>query len=253
MNRRMVSMAMLAGATMLAQTPSPKFLSAIIHASQEVDGPARYFTNREKVTLQNQTLEDCVRIAWDLKIARPAAGAPKWIGTERFDIEAQAPSVAADVEMKAMLRALLVSRFRLKFHRESKMFPGYALVVAKTGMKIHPVPPGPSRIGTGRGSVTGENASLASLAQALSDAMSKPVIDQTSVPGVFTFTLEWTPPVVQPGSLTADDEDPNVLPDMPRGPSLWSAIEQQLGLKLEGRKVPLEVLWIDQAERPGQQ
>jgi uncharacterized protein (TIGR03435 family) len=56
---------------------------------------------------------------------------------------------------------------------------------------------------------------------------------------------------VQPGSLTADDEDPNVLPDMPKGPSLWSAIEQQLGLKLEGRKVPLEVLSIDHAKRPG--
>ena len=91
---------------------------------------------------------------------------------------------------------------------------------------------------------------MASLAQGLSDVTNTPVVDQTAVHGVFTFNLEWSPDVVQPGSLTADEEDPNVLPGMPRGPSLWSAIEQQLGLKLEGRKVPLEVLWIDQAERP---
>jgi len=70
------------------------------------------------------------------------------------------------------------------------------------------------------------------------------------VPRVFTFMLEWTPEVVQPGSLTADDQEPTVLPDMPRGPSLAAALEDQLGLKLEKRKVPLEVLVIDQAERP---
>jgi uncharacterized protein (TIGR03435 family) len=85
-----------------------------------------------------------------------------------------------------MLRALLLDRFGLKFHRETKMFPGYALVVSKTGMKIRPVAPGPSKTGTRRGAVTGEHASMASLAQALSDALNKPVIDQTAVPGVFT-------------------------------------------------------------------
>jgi uncharacterized protein (TIGR03435 family) len=251
MQWRMVSMAMLAGAALLlAQAPSPKFRSATIQPSQEVDGPSRYFTDREKVTLQNQTLEDCVRIAYDVKVARAAGGAPKWIGTERFDIEAHASSVLEDREMKAMLRALLLERFGLTFHRETKMFPGFALVVAKTGLKIHPVAPGPSRVSTRRGSLTGEHASMAALAQALSDVLNKPVIDQTAVPGVFNFTLEWNPDVVQPGALTTDDEEPNVLPDMPRGPSLWSAIEQQLGLKLESRKVPLEAVLIDKAEHP---
>jgi uncharacterized protein (TIGR03435 family) len=247
---RIVSIAMLAGASVIAQSPSPKFRSATIQPGQEADGPSRYFIDREKVTLQNQTLADCARIAFDVKVARLAGSAPKWIETERFDIEAHAASVLDDREMKAMLRALLLDRFGLAFHRETKMFPGYALVVAKTGLKIHPVPAGPSRVSTRRASLTGEHASMANLAQALSDVMNKPVIDQTAVPGVFNFTLEWTPELVQPGALTTDDEEPNVLPDMPRGPSLWIAVEQQLGLKPEGRKAPLELLVIDKAERP---
>ena len=74
----------------------------------------------------------------------------------------------------------------------------------------------------------------------------------TAVPGVFTFTLEWTPEVVQPGALTDDDEEPNVLPDMPKGPSMSAALQDQLGLKLEKRKVPLDVLLIDHAERPSE-
>ncbi len=249
---RIASIAVLTGAAMRAQVAPPKFASATIQPSQEVDGPSRYFTDREKIIFQNQTLKDCVRIAYDVKVAQLAGGAPKWIETQRFDIDARAASVLEDREMKAMLRALLLERFGLALHGETKMFPGYALVAAKAGMKIRAVPPGPSRIGTRRGSVTGENVSMATLAQALSDVTNKPVVDQTKAPGVYTFMLEWTPDAVQPGSLTADEEDPSVLPGMPRGPSLWSAIEQQLGLKLEGRKVPLEVMVIDQAERPRQ-
>jgi uncharacterized protein (TIGR03435 family) len=246
------SVALLAAATSIAQPASPKFESAVIRISEEVDGASRYFTNREKLTLQNQTLRDCVRIAFDVKVARANAGAAKWIETQRFDIDAQAASVPNDHEMKAMLRTLLLERFRLELHRETKLSPGYALLVAKGGLKLRAVQPGPSRISTRRSSMTGENASMPSLAQALSDAMNMPVIDMTAVPGVFTFTLEWTPEVVQPGALTADEEEPNVLPDMPRGPSMSAALQDQLGLKLEKRKVPLDVLLIDRAERPSE-
>jgi uncharacterized protein (TIGR03435 family) len=250
MKWRTASIAMVAGAKMVAQSGSPAFESSAIRASQEVEAPSRYFTGPLKVTLQNQTLKDCVRIAYDVKAARAAAGGPRWIETQRFDIEAKAASALDDREMKAALRALLLERFHLTLHRETRMFPGYALTVAKGGLKIREAPPGPSRISTRHGSMTGENVSLASLAQALSDLLNTPVIDMTAVPRVFTFMLEWTPDVVQPGALTADDPEPNVLPDMPRGPSMSGALEDQLGLKLEKRKVPLEVLVIDQAERP---
>lgn len=244
------SIPILAAATLIAQTASPKFESAIIRPSQELDGPSRYVTDSSKLTLENQTLKDCVRIAFDVKAVRVMPGGPKWAGTQRFDIEAKAGSVPDDREMKTMLRALLLDRFKLTVHRETKLSPGYALVIAKGGLKVRSVPPGPSRMSTRRGSMSGENASMASFAQALSDTLNMPVIDLTAVPGVFTFTLEWTPEVVQLGALTADDDEPNVLPDMPRGPNLSNAMQDQLGLKLESRKVPLEVLFIDRAERP---
>ena len=183
---RMASFAFLTGAAMIAQVPSPKFASAAIRSSQEVDGPSRYFTDREKIRFQNQTLKDCVRIAYDVKVAQLAGGAPKWIETQRFDIDARAASVLDDREMKAMLRALLLERFGLALHGETKMFPGYALIGGQSRHEDSAVPPGPSRIGTRRGSVTGENVSMATLAQALSDVMNKPVVDQTKAPGVFT-------------------------------------------------------------------
>lgn len=227
-----------------------RFQSATIKPSQDPEGRSSYFTLPGKITLLNQTLRECVRIAYDVKIAQ-VAGGPKWIEAQRFDIEATAARPADDREMMAMLRALLQERFRLTLHRDSKMFPGYALVVARHGLKIREVEPGPGHIDTRRGSLTGEAASMANLSQALSEVMSAPVIDMTEAAGVFTFRLQWSADLVRPGSLTADEPDnPTALPDSPTGPSLFAAVEEQLGLKLERRRIPLEVLVIDRAERP---
>jgi uncharacterized protein (TIGR03435 family) len=182
--------------------------------------------------------------------AARAPNAPKWIDTEHFDIEVDAGHPVEDPEMKAALRAILETRFHLALHRESKMLAGYALVVAKSGLKMQEDKPGAGRIRTRPGSVIGEAASMANLAQSLAVILNAPVVDLTDARGLFDFRLDWTPSVVQPGSLTADDDERNVLPDPPGGPTLFSAIEQQLGLKLEPRKVRREVLWIDRATRP---
>lgn len=241
---------MLAGAAMLAQTPAAKFESATIQASQNPDGRSGYFTTPGKVRLEEQTLKDCVRIAYDMEVAR-GSGGPRWIETEKFDIEATTARNVDDRQVKAMLRNLLQDRFALALHRESKMSTAFALLVAKSGVKIRAVQPGPGHINTRRGSMTGEAASMANLAQALSVTLNTPVVDMTALAGVFDFTLEWRPTLVQPGELTDDDnKDPNVLPDPPQWPTLFRALEEQLGLKLERRKVPLEVLVIDRAERP---
>ncbi len=235
----------------IAQTSS-RFESATIRPSQEPEGRASYFTTATKITLRNQTLKDCVRLAYDVKIAQVSGGA-RWVETQRFDIEATTARQVSDREEMAMLRALLLDRFKLALHRDSKMFSGYALLLAKGGLKIREVEPGPGRIGTRRGSLSGEAASMTKLAQGLSEVLNSPVIDMTETPGVFTFALTWNPDLVRPGSLTgADDPDtpPTVLPDNSPGPSLFAAIEEQLGLRLDRRKVPLEVLVIDRAERP---
>lgn len=242
--------AILAFASAMAQVSAPKFESATIAESDGGEGRSGYFTVPGKVTLENQTLKDCVRIAYDMEVAR-AAAAPKWIETQRFNIEARSARVLEDREAKAMLRALLSDQFGLTLHRESRISPAFALLVAKSGVKIRKVEPGPGRIRTRSGSMTAECASMANLAQSLSVALNTPVIDMTALSGVFNFTLEWRPQVVQPGELTDDDDkEPNVLPNPPPSPTLFRAVEEQLGLKLERRKVPLEVLVIDHAARP---
>jgi len=243
-------MAMLAGATMLAQQSAPTYRFATIRASEDAEAKGGYNFVPGKLTLENQTLEDCVRIAYGMEVVR-SPSAPKWTATQKFDIEVEAARSVDDKEMKGMLRSLLEHRFKLVAHRESKMVPGYALVVSKNGLKIHESEPGPGRISTRLGFMNGQAASMANLAQALSVVSKMPVIDKTALPGVFNFILEWRPDVVEPGALTAEEEEPTVLPNMPRGPSLVEAVEEQLGLKLQSLKAPLELLVIEQAERPG--
>lgn len=249
---RTASLALCFAAAIVAQAPGPTFASATIRESADQDARAGYLSAPGKFALNNQTLSDCARMAYEVDVAR-AGGAPKWIETQRFDIEVDGARFSDEREMKAMLRALLQNRFKLALHRESKMVPGYALVAARGGLKIKGVEAGPGHINARPGSIRGERASMENLAQSLAVIMGKPVIDKTALAGVFTFSLDWVPRVVQPGALTTDDEDSddrNVLPDPPGGPTLFLALERQLGLKLEGRKVLREILVIDRAERP---
>ncbi len=252
MNLRTASLALSSAAALIAQAPGPPFESATIRQSLDQDARAGYFSAPGKFALNNQTLADCARMAYEVDVVR-AANAPKWIDTQRFDIQVDGARFSDEREMKAMLRSLLENRFKLGLHRESKMVPGYALSAAKSGLKIKGVEAGPGNINARPGSIRGERASMENLAQSLAVILGKPVIDKTALAGVFTFTLDWVPRVVQPGALTTEDEDSedrSVLPDPPGGPTLFLALEQQLGLKLESRKVRREILVIDRAERP---
>jgi uncharacterized protein (TIGR03435 family) len=239
---------LILGGTLLAQ----KFESATIQPSRVFEDRARYFTSPGRLSMQNQTLKDCIRIAYGVKVAQ-VAGGPKWMETERFDVEAKVGRPAGDNELLAMLQALLKDRFKLDLHRETKMFPGYALLVAKSGVKIHEVEPGAGHINARIGSITGERSSMVNLAGALSEVLHVPVLDMTSVAGVFDFTLQWLPDLSRPRpSLSTEDPDPSVLPDT-AGPSMFAALLEQLGLKLEARKSPLDVLVIERAEKPREQ
>lgn len=138
------------------------------------------------------------------------------------------------------MRRLLESRFHLRTHTEVRELPIYALVVDKAGLKIRPVPQtdaigqNPFRM-TGAGRLAGTAVTAAMLANVLSDQLGRSVQDQTGITGVFNFTLEWRP----------DSTDAAALP---AGPSLFTAMPEQLGLKLEARKGPVEVLVIDSVD-----
>ncbi len=235
-------------AAQIPATLESAFESASIKPSREPEGRSAYDTNPGHIAIYNKSLKDCIRLAYGVKIAQ-LSGGPKWVETDRFDIEAKAKRPVGDPQLMAMLQTLLKQRFKLDIHRDTRMVPGYALTVLKTGLKIREVEPGPGHVDVRRGSMGAQRTSMLQFAQTLSDLLNAAVIDATATPGVFDFRLDWTPEANRPG-LSADDGEPSALPDMPHGPSLFAAIQEQLGLKLEGRKAPLEVLIIDRAERP---
>jgi uncharacterized protein (TIGR03435 family) len=228
----------------VAQTTSlPSFEVASIKQRIPDSDSSTYRTTTGRLEMRNQTLKRCIQIAYALK-AEQVSGGPEWIDSDRFDIDAKAEAPVTGQELMLMLQSLLKDRFKLLFHREMKSFPGYSLVVAKGGLKVHEVTAGLARTNTRRGSMVAEKMSLNGLARTLANILGVPVLDKTGIPGVFDMKLEWSPDdSVSPPPANGSGEA------MSSG-SLFTAVQEQLGIRLQSEKVPLDVLVIDAAERP---
>jgi uncharacterized protein (TIGR03435 family) len=154
------------------------------------------------------------------------------------------------------LRTLLADRFKLAMHRETREIPVYALAVAKGGPKIKPEDPGGENMSSSRGHLTAKTASMATFADFLAGpyvSLGRPVVDKTGLSGVYSYTLDWTPessnssgraPERTEGRKTASAE-----PARDQWPSIFTAVQEQLGLRLDARKEPLDLLVIDHAEK----
>lgn len=194
-----------------------------------------------EVALTNATLVDCIKFAYGLVSDEQTAG-PDWVKSRavRFDVLAKAPPSTPREQLLLMLRTLLSERFHLAMHSERRAFHHYALVVGKNGPKLHEVPrdPATSHMIYRYGSLNHNQISMQTLALLLSRQMGEMVLDETALKGVYELKLLWTP------------EPSRGIPDPPEnGPSIFTAVQEQLGLKLEGRKDPVEVLVIDHAEK----
>ena len=187
-------------------------------------------------------------------------GGPKWLDSERFDIEAKIDSSAADqmrtlsreqrkLQMQAMFQQLLADRFKLSVHWETRELPVYALVAAKNGPKLQVSTKPGSGTSSGKGLFTAEGMTLAeisqSLTQELATELGRVVIDKTGIAGRYDVTLKWTPDA----DRTPAD---NGTEDTSTGPSIFTALQEQLGLKLESTKGPVQVLVIDHIEMPSE-
>lgn len=165
--------------------------------------------------------------------------APKWLDNTHFDLYGKSPKDVPDNQLKPMLQALLKDRFQLKEHHEERELPIYNLVVAKTGVKMAVVPKESPADSLVRGYPmmrgTGE---VAMLAQMLSGVVGRPVIDRTGLTDQYNFNLGFAPLVPKPGAATEDAP-----------PDLFTAVQQQLGLKLEPSKANLDVVIVDQINR----
>jgi uncharacterized protein (TIGR03435 family) len=176
------------------------------------------------------------------------AGGPPWMDSDRFDITAKIETETAPStdQLWLMLERLLTDRFAVKFHRETKMLPGYALVPGKTGSKLADSTGAVPNLSASRGQVQASRASMTMFTNFLSRYLGRPIFDGTGLPGSYDFKMTWTPAETEQ-ALPAGD---NAVPTDSAATSIFSALQDQLGLKLESKTVPIEVFVIDHVERP---
>jgi uncharacterized protein (TIGR03435 family) len=208
-----------------------------------------------RLTLTSFTLKELMVFAYWIHPSQ-VVGAAGWMDSDKFDIvakpdESQVPHggfVPNDV-LRQMLRVLLADRFKLKFHHEMKPLPVYALVLGKNGAKMKARTPGDGgpgfRLVFQGARLPGRNASIGQLAFVLqAQVLDRPVLDKTGLTGNFDFDLSWMPNEAQFGGKGA------AIPADPDSPDIFTAVQEQLGLKLEPQKSPVDILMIDQADRP---
>jgi uncharacterized protein (TIGR03435 family) len=168
---------------------------------------------------------------------------PDWIDNVRFDITAKYPGDTTNEQRALMLRTLLAERFHLAVHRESKDMPAYALVVAKSGPKLEDAKQSGDSTSTGRGRFEDKAVSMAGLADQLARQLEHPVVDKTGLTGIYNLKLEWTPDDQPAGKGDGASGEPAL------GPSIFGALQEQLGLKLQTQKLPVEVIVVDHVDR----
>jgi len=189
------------------------------------------------------TLLDLVTNAYGVKYDQ-VSGGPGWNKSDHYDVSAKSEGEGTLTKEQAqqMMQALLADRFQLKIHRETKEVPIYALVVGKNGPKLKPSTAGAPGNNFVRAGATGlhmeaTQGTMERLATQLSGTAGRPVIDKTGLTGYYAYTLDWLPPN-QAAASTSD------IPDV------FTAVQEQLGLKLEPTTGPREMLIIDRAEKP---
>jgi uncharacterized protein (TIGR03435 family) len=238
--------------------PRPKFDAFEVATIKPVDPDAkagRYIIMQgaNRFVEKAYTLKLLIAAAYDLN-PRTISGGPGWIESDHYDIVAVTPGEVRPThdEQMAMLRNLLTDRFKLAFHREEKVFSLYELEVAKSGPKIKSstAPPDdpPALISTvypQRIVMPARNVTMNDLTRLMQRAiLDRPVVDKTGLTGRYDFDLEWAPDETQFGG-----EVPPASAEAQAAP-LFSAIQQQLGLRLEATRGPVQALVVDKAERP---
>ncbi|HUA18168.1 MAG TPA: TIGR03435 family protein [Bryobacteraceae bacterium] len=208
----------------------------------------------ERYEARNCTIRMMIQVAYRVK-AEQIVGGPAWLDTDRFDMDAKAEKPSSADELHVMLVNMLVDRLRLKFHHEKREMPIYALTVGGAGTKLKPHQAAnggdpwidQTEVPFLHVKMKAMYAPMDYFAFRLSLLMDRPVVDFTDLQGGYDFSLEFTrdlPPGFPVGAKINGEE-----PDT-SGPTVFAAVERQLGLQLKARKGPADVVVIDQAERP---
>jgi len=232
-----------AAAVLCAQSPAFEVATVKVNRSGE-NGASRPDLRNGVLTARNVTMRMILRAAYDLHESRIIG--PDWLDSDRFDLAGKAPAGVPDTEFMPMLQTLLKERFQLAVHRETKEMAVFDMVVAKSGLKIWqfdparpvPKPPLPANVTSAMVASNGV-FTMPQLATHLTGAAGRPVLDKTGLEGRYGFFLFWT-------QLSADAAD---AAGGSGPPDLFAAVEQQLGLRLQPNREPVEILIVDHAER----
>ena len=205
-------------------------------------------------TTTNTTLNDLITFAYGIHV-RQIVGGPAWLESDKFDISAkpEQPGIPNVTQLGTMVKKLLAERFGLAFHSEKRELSAYVITVGKNGPKLAKDESGgilPGFGGRGPGSIGVRNSTMAEFAGFLQGRiLDRPVVDQTGLSGKFDFTLDWRPDLTQ---LPPGANAPQLPPEVEARPDLFTAIQEQLGLKLEPAKTPVEVYVIDKVQKPSE-
>ncbi len=231
----------------------PSFEAATIKPVNP-DQPGRFFrTSGTEFSTHNTSLADMMSFVYGIQ-TKQIIGAPAWVESEKYDLQAKFPpeGMPSAAQVKSMMGKLLADRFQLSFHRDKKELTVYAIVVAKDGPKLTKSTGDPTAGGSlffrGVGQLPARNVTMADFANLMQSAvLDRPVIDQTNLPGRWDFSLNWTPDEFQFASFGPRPPTP---PSDSNAPDLFTALQQQLGLKLESTKALADVLVVDKVAKP---
>ena len=264
-------------------TPSLSFEVASIKPNRSGDMRIGIRFQPGRFTTTGTTVKQLIAIAYDVRDFQ-VTGGPSWISSDKFDIDAKEPDGLSDElaklspdqrheKMGLLIQSLLADRFGLKVSHTTKEYPVYALVVAKGGPKFQEAKAGDTypngmkgpdghalghgnMMRMGPGELEGQGVPVTFLVQQLAQQLGRNVLDQTGLKGNYDFTLKWAPDpnsagMMQgpPGGGPPPDSAP---PPDASGPSIFTAVQEQLGLKLESTKGPVDILIIDHVEQPSE-
>jgi bla regulator protein blaR1 len=273
------------GAAFAQQAAQPQFEVASIKPSDPNDRRMMFrMMPGGAINLHGVTLKALVQQAYDVREFQ-ISGGPGWIGADKYDIIAKPENASGEApsdprqlsdeqrktyqeQTRLRLQALLADRFQLKIHRETKELPVYALVVAKNGPKLKENSATSDGLGKGMmrtspGQLVGQQVGLAFLAQDLAQRLGRTVLDRTGLKGTYDFELNFAPEPGRGGAFGGPGDGapppgagPGLIkeppPPDPNGPTIFTALQEQLGLKLESEKGPVDIIVVDHVEKPSE-
>ena len=271
------TLGLLRGPQVLAQSPNTADLPALkfdvvsIKPQRNGDGMVKIFFVPDGLTVSGATAKMLVGIAYNVKDFQ-ISGGPDWASADRFDIDAKMDDATIAAlqklspeerlqERRLMLQALLEERFQFKLSHSTKELPIYELVVAKNGPKFSQsttTPPGATaaamqgRFKAAPGELTVSGMQIRAFADWLARVLGRVIVDKTGLTGNYDLTLHWSPESLSPIGSGEANSGPDAPPTDESGLSIFTAIQEQLGLKLEAKKGPVDALIIDSIQKPSE-